>query len=637
MISTWIPAVPAILVATILIVLPGLLVITAGWRLTVSTALLSPAASMSIIAVAAIVAPILHIAWSWIAVLVFTALASGGAYLLRARHRVADRGDARSSRTMWLAAIVSLIGSALLLARQSFVAFVDPENISQTFDNIVHLNTVRFVLETGNASAFWIGQTSDISFYPNGWHALTALVAQLAGVSVPQAVNAANIAIAAVVWPSSASALAVRLLGERLQILTSAALLAAAFGAFPFLLLYFGVLYPNFAAYAVLPAAVAAAHQVIRGAPSCFEWRNVFLFVALAGGVGLCHPNAFLALIAVAVAWVIANAVEALITRSRRASIGWTTTAVVTVTMAALIWMRARTPYEMSRWESWQTPAQAFGEGLLLSPRQYPLTYLTIACVLVGLWTLARRASQRDVLIPMGVALFFFVLASGYTPNSTVREFFTNPWYNDSFRLAALLPVLGLPVAVAGADVLWRWMSGSRPWRQGVAGVLAVIALASTSFGANVSAVITETRATYTEDDSSALLSSDERALLERLDETTPTDAVILGSPRSGASLAYALADRSVTEYHIFGYRSADENYLIAHLRDIEDDPLVCAAVERTGVDYVLDFGAQDVHSDAAAAAEYEGIQDLSANDHLVLVDEEGPHARLFRIEGCDQ
>ncbi len=67
----------------------------------------------------------------------------------------------------------------------------------------------------------------------------------------------------------------------------------------------------------------------------------------------------------------------------------------------------------------------------------------------------------------------------------------------------------------------------------------------------------------------------------------------------------------------------------------IDSDPKVCEVVDRLGVDYVLDFGAQNVWNNPGVGLDRQGLYDLPASPHLVLIDEQGPNARLFRIEGC--
>ena len=128
------------------------------------------------------------------------------------------------------AAFIAAIAAIII---QLMTVFGRPENISQTFDAIVHLNTIRYAMDTANASAFHIGATSDIAFYPNAWHALVTLSGLVSGSSVPVAVNAANIAIGAVAWPASVIALSLTTLGNRMAVGIAAAALSTGFGAFP--------------------------------------------------------------------------------------------------------------------------------------------------------------------------------------------------------------------------------------------------------------------------------------------------------------------------------------------------------------------------------------------------------------------
>ena len=158
--------------------------------------------------------------------------------------------------------------------------------------------------------------------------------------------------------------------------------------------------------------------------------------------------------------------------------------------------------------------------------------------------------------------------------------------------------------------------------------------LFSVAVGPNVSGAIAQAQVAYRLDPSAALLTSDEAALLERLDDETPDDALIAGSPWTGTSLAYALAGRDVVELHVFGSRNADEIYVDEHLRDIDKDPRVCNAVRALGVSHVLDFGTQNVFNRDDAAADRAGIQNLAPGEHLELVDSQGD-ARLFQVVGC--
>lgn len=640
--GSWLVAVAPFCVAVALIVLPGLIVRMAGWNPRALTPyLLVPAISTAIVAIAANLAPLIGLPWSVIPVAIVTAVAAAVAFGLR---RWVGREPVERPPVRAIASTVAgLVLAATIIVAQLVYVFGDPENISQTFDNIVHLGSIRLTLDAADASAFAVGRTSDIGFYPNGWHSYVTLAAQTTGVSIPVAVNAANLAIAGVIWPASSMALAAVVFRERAAALWSAAALSTGFGAFPILLLYFGVLYPNMTGYAILPAGLAAVFLILRSSGRAPLVRAAVVLLVICAAVGLSHPNAFLALYAFGAAAALAEMLRTAFDRRERRT--WVRTAVIAGGLAAgglLLWRFARTGSAMSGWGAWQSTAQAFGEAALLSPRAYPITVLTTLLILLGFIAIARRPQRfLRVAVPFAVAALMFIVASGLPAGTFIRDLITNPWYNDSFRLAALLPVAGIPVVTAGvlsvvdgAEWLLRRWSAPR-WFRAVLAIAASAALLSVGVGPNVTAVASDARASYAFSSTSALLTSQERALIDRLKETTPEDALILGNPWTGASLAYALGGRQVVDKHVFGSRDDDELYVQKNLVNIDEDPGVCEAIERLGVTHVLDFGAANVFSNPDSGVEMAGLNDLRTSSHLVLIDSEGPSARLFRVEGC--
>jgi hypothetical protein len=640
--DTWIDMAPALIVAACLATIPGVAVVFAGWRRRrPGLYFLAPAVSIAIIAVAAVAAPIIGLGWSPIPVLCLTVLAAVSAYLIG--RRSPDTAPERWTAPAAMIVITAALVAAVLLGWRLATTFGSPQNISQTFDAIVHLNTVAFAIDTSNASALHIGATSDIPFYPNGWHAFTALVATMTGVSVPAAVAVANIAIGAIVWPASCLALTWALLGPRIAALVATAALATGFGAFPLLLLDFGVLYPNTVAYAALPAGVAAAVFAIEARIAPAERvRRGLLAVALAGGIALCHPNALLALMAFFAViagrrWIVAAARATDLRVRVTASAG---VAALIVTGVAL-WLFSRTNEEMSRWGPWQTAGQALGEALSGAPRQYPVTIIVCALIVSGLIVVARHPVYVDVALPFAAAVVLFIAAAGVNVDNPIREFLTNPWYNDPYRLAALLPAATIPVASLGAATIAESLGRAiarvrRPATVRPVGALALAAIAfSVAWGPNVTHAAEMARGNYLSTPESRLLDTDEQELLDRLPELVDEDAVIVANPWTGASLAYALAEREVLEKHAYGIRTPDEVYLDGNLADINDDPAVCEAVNRVGAEYVLDFGDRNVFDNPGAGTDHEGLNNLEPGDHLVLVGETGPDARLFRIEGC--
>ena len=128
-------------------------------------------------------------------------------------------------------------------------------------------------------------------------------------------------------------------------------------------------------------------------------------------------------------------------------------------------------------------------------------------------------------------------------------------------------------------------------------------------------------------------MSTDERTLLERLDEEVPADAVIVGSPWTGTSLAYPLADRRVMYTHVLMDVTPDVELVTEKLRDAEAGDEVCAAVERLDVEYLLDFGTLEVHDFGPHI--YPGFRYPAVSSAFELVDREGS-AKLYRVIACD-
>ncbi len=71
-------------------------------------------------------------------------------------------------------------------------------------------------------------------------------------------------------------------------------------------------------------------------------------------------------------------------------------------------------------------------------------------------------------------------------PISFFRDLITGPWYSDPYRLASLLPISALPLAVVGVDFIVEKVSlaasATLPWAA-VAAAVAVVLIATTQFG----------------------------------------------------------------------------------------------------------------------------------------------------------
>jgi hypothetical protein len=642
---TWLSAVPAILAAVVVLLGPGLLI---AWILRLRGIWLwgfAGPASVSVIVIGSVLTPLVGIRWSMLAyagsalVLAVVALVLR-LTVLRTMPPAPAAARFRSRRSMLIAG--GLVLGGVLIAVQLALMIGVPDNISQTFDNVFHLNAVRFVIDTGSASPFHVGQmTGDaVWFYPAGWHGAVALVDMLSGASIPVATNAVVLVTAAIVWPASIVLLTRVLTGGRAWVDAAAGVLAAGLPAFPFLPVDYGVLYPYLLALAILPPTVAASIVAFRlGRSTDTDVRPVVLvLLGSLPGLAFAHPGGF-------IAWMMATmlcAVFAFVLLVRRAPSRRTLTVAsvvfgLSVVLVAIAIFVLR-PDEAARgWLPVGSVGQAAGEALFLSPH-YASAPLAVAVLFwVGAFAALRRRGRADIL---AVALFAIVAALYIVAQSlpwlTIRDLITGPWYNDAVRLAALLPMVAIPLASLGAVIAAGLVAKAWSVRRLTTGAVLIVVVAGLAVFQVHSAIVTirvGSESYYQYPDEAPLLSEDEAALLERLPSEVGEDDVIAGNPWTGASLAYAFADRRVLMPHILMDFSADEDLINEELRNAVPGAPVCDALDRTGVDYVLDFGDLEVHGGEHPAP---GLEQLSRSDAVQLVDSEGS-ARLYKVIGCEE
>nr|WP_285726302.1 DUF6541 family protein [Psychromicrobium sp. YIM S02556] len=491
-----------------------------------------------------------------------------------------------------------------------------PGAISQTFDNIFHLNAVRYIWDTNQASSFTLGSMTGERFYPAAWHDVVSLVGQLGHLTIPVAVNVSNLVICSVIWVSGCMLFSRLLLPRNLGSSLVVGVFSAGFGTFPLMMIDFGVLYPTLLAYALVPATLWAGMRAIGCGDSTVSVPLArFLLLLLIPGLGLAHPTGFLVVLAllspVALFRIVAGWREFWATWSISSGLHWARAVVVVMGIIGmiLIWTLLRPPAEAAFWppiHSLLGAAAVLASGALMG---LPPNLLGAAAILLGLFTLWRRRSLWWLLGQLVVAVGLFVVVSSFQ-QGRVRDIITGPWYNDSYRLAALLPIILVPVASAGVYWTASWILASPRAKAFVAGlrlvpsrkiatavVLTALGVAASQLG-SVNAEVLKASKNYALSASSPLLTTDEVAVLQQVDSLVPSSAVVAGNPGNGSSLVFAIANRKPLQYHILAVPpTADVRLILDHLADAGSNPEVCNAVRRLGVTYVLDFGAQEVNN----------------------------------------
>ncbi|WP_336856747.1 DUF6541 family protein [Sinomonas albida] len=640
----WLSVVPGVLAALAVTLVPGLLVAWAVGLRGLSMTAIAPIFTATAAVVGAIIAGAAHVPWGplpLVATAVVLAAAIFGMRRLTTGRRLwaTTSGILRTeralpSRSEMIGITIGAVGEIVLL---SYV-WGRPDHVSQTIDAVFHLNAIRWIDVTGSASSFTVGQVDGSGFYPAGWHALVSATAQLAGLSPAVAVYCSSVAFAAAVWVPGCVYLTQQIAGTRTAVSIVAGVASMAFGAFPILLLDFGVLYPNMLVVAMLPAFLAFVAQALGVSAAPVLSRRLAWFVLLIGVIGLVlvHPSGLHAVVAFGWPMLIVALWRAWKRRRDLGSKMWPLGAILLggLMLTALLWLVVH-PNPATYWDPVQTRAQAIGESLAVAPLGESSSPLTAVFVIVGALVLFRARRAAWAAGAVLVALYLFVNVSAYDA-MPFRRSVTGPWYNDSYRLAALLPVAVVPVVAV--SVVWlgerfaaqRWIR-SRRWTSVPAAVCLVCAVFVVGQAPNVVSAVTKARGNYDLSYASPLLSADEAKLLSRLPQDVPPGATIIGNPWTGTSLAFALADRRTVQLHLLSSITPDADLVAHSLRYAETNPAVCQAVKRLGVSYVLDFGTNEI---AGGKHDYDGLRFLDSDGVAKVVDEVGD-ARLLRITAC--
>lgn len=645
---SWLTALPGFVVASALLVLPGLLF---GWALGLRRIWMmsfAPVLTASLVAVSTLACWWLHVDWQFGVFSVATVVCAGvtlilvrGGARLWPKFFFWDRREQSLGAAYWLA----LLASGILLALRYGQVVEDPANINQGIDTPFHLNLVRQIIDSRDGSPFAVrglmGETA--GFYPQIWHALAALVAEATGLPVVEAANALNFAVVALAWPIGVLFLVNVVIGPKMVALLSAGIASAGFFAFPFTVMQsqksdFGPLFPYMLAVTFLAPLLAVLALLLGfGRTPPIPWP-LGLTTLLAGlpGLVIAHMSALVALVGLASGFAAIAAVRSFrqlkqVRSSPFSYLQWIALWTSVSSFGLIVWAGVRPM--TTTWDPIDTLPAAIVSVLEVAPTHGDVSWSLAVLTLLGTIVLFRRRTEWWFLAAYGGAVTLYLVAASL-PQPLARKIIIGAWYGDPPRLAALLPIFWAVIVGVAATWLFENLASRFRIKWLVAVAMAATAAATVIWPTNSETAPGRER-TYALADDSPLLSPDELKLLGRLSAEVPEGAVMANNPWNGSSTAFAIADRRVLFPHAYTGSNADRLLLAKMLNQAAPGSEACAAAKRENVGFLLDFGEHYVDPLRTEVNDFPGFSVPTASSAFVKVDQQGS-AVLYRFVGCE-
>jgi hypothetical protein len=454
------------LIALFLLIAPGAIVARITqltWPIAIAV---GPALTYGVVALAIIPFGAIGIPWNgWtaLATLAVVCVVMIGVQPLLARYRDTEAEARGITPRQALTVGAGVLLGALLIMWAAYRGVVQWQSIPSTWDAVWHANTVRFILDTGQASSTHMGELRNVEthhplYYPSVFHALTAVYCQLTGAAPTTGYTLSSVAAAVWLFPSSSAMLTWQLLRPRTEhaagVAATAAALSASFTSVPYV--EFGTAaMPNLAAYGV---AVPTFLLVI----STLRHRDRIPVAVLAlVGIFSVHLTGGFVVILFALAWWLTDAWWHPV-RGRLADLlTLSASAVPTVLILAPQFIGVAKQAGIiagHAFPSFKTVKQGVIDALLLHTRHlndFPTQYGLIVLSGIGMALLLyKRIWWPPVLWLVLTVATIYSGAPFRNPLGAAIEQFSQFFYNDPRRLSAVVTMVVTPMAAVAVFAL---------------------------------------------------------------------------------------------------------------------------------------------------------------------------------------
>ncbi|MDQ2782265.1 MAG: hypothetical protein M3Y26_06975 [Actinomycetota bacterium] len=665
--TAWLTAAPWFVLVVAIVLVPGLAIAyaaglrgPAGWGV-------APALGMTSLTLGTVLAPFLGLVWTpWYVVpaaLIGVLVALATRWWSRPRALPSGASDARGhpradpTRTRWTALAGAAVGTVTVLVA-AVPGMGSPGELVDSTDVVAHLNRIRQYLSDGNLSS--LGSGGKVG-YPSGFHDVAVTAAQLvphlaAGDGIVTAANLTALAAAAVVWPLGLVALARLSFGRSSVVLLSAGLVAGALTTFPYILMGWGVLWPNLFATALLPGVLGPALVAVGvvGPVAGLNRRGaVAVTIAALPGLTLTHPNALVSLVMLVVLAFGTRLLLLVRLVQRGSGVGRQRAAALLATLVIVVVTGLLAAPRLSRQVAdtasydWGA-SEPFGESLrdvaLLGLQVDRMPWGLLVFIALGVVVCARVVRLRWVLVGWVTCILLFLVAATGRPGW--GAIITGYWYNDKVRLAALAAVPTALLAVAGTQWSARLVERAlttfspparrttrqpRATRATAVGAALVLLLLVTGGANHDKAYYLVDRYYHPPEVTHRLLSPTEEAQLGRLAALIPPGVVTTDVPANGSAFLYAFFDRPVLFDSLLLDPDPDSALIGLHLKVAATNTQVCDALRRKNVQYAVTgavrywLSLSDRTSGMAALGGVDGFEQVGAAGRY----------RLYRIRAC--
>ncbi|AKC37427.1 transmembrane protein alanine and leucine rich [Mycolicibacterium phlei] len=459
--------------ALLLLFIPGWLIGRAFGLPTHSAAVTAPALTYGLVGLCIVTFGSIGIPWNSVSA-GFALL--GGIVVARLLWRwLRPKEHAEQFPSQSRAAVIAVafgiaIGSGLI-----FYAFLrgltNWQSVPSTWDSMWHGNTIRYILDTGQASSTRMGDLRNVEthatlYYPSAFHGLAAVLSQLTGAAPTTSYTLYAVA-GSLLFPLSAAALAWQMLRGRTSrtfqagCAATAAALSASFTALPYVEFHVAAV-PNLVSFALVGPAVIAVTSVVAD-----RSRIPVAVLAFVGIASVHTSGAIVAVVFVAAWWLLAP-----LSRyrgkehkpRRRVGNGFLPLAIAGVVSLVLLYPQLRTLLQLSEiiaGHQFTTPwgkKRALLDALTQHTRHladYPVQSALLWLALLGAVVLI----VKRVYWPLAVWLLLIVAIvhssrpfGGFIGRAVAL--FSDAFYSDPRRLSAIVCLLLAPAAGIGLFTL---------------------------------------------------------------------------------------------------------------------------------------------------------------------------------------